>query len=226
MEQKTDRRKTRWAFVTVEEKAAFSSKVKEGMAKVPGLSEKLSKHVKTQKAKKTPQEWEEFTKRRLAAVDREKYKASIKIFRENMSTEQKQQYEAQLSMARDKLTPEMRSEAGKKGGAAHLGIEIRAGALTAKGHDNIHATYWRFRSPKGVIMEGKSLLQLIRDNIHLFEPEQVVWTRTGRRKSIGCRASKGLQALTAKRGKAVSWHGWTAMVVDDSTEHPSFEDEK
>ena len=81
----------------------------------------------------------------------------------------------------------------------------------AKGVNNWKAKWWGIERHDGVVIEGKNLNELIRQNAHLFAPEDVVW------KKASCRASKGIRGLFEGRvnGPKV-WKGWSARDLADT----------
>ena len=127
-------------------------------------------------------------------------------------------------------------EASMKGLAARNMENVRAAARrvaeqkvgvpnspgpSAKGPDNWKAKYWILKAPTQKIIQGWNLNELIRQNTHLFDPDDVVWY--GKSK-CQCRASKGLRYLfeMKKDGsgpKAHSWKGW--MIGDRRDEEPN-----
>jgi hypothetical protein len=85
------------------------------------------------------------------------------------------------------------------------------------GPENWKAKFWALKAPNGQTIKGKNLNDLIRENEHLFNKDDVKWV--GSR----CRASKGLANLflTKSDGKtpcARSWKGWTPILKSEDTE--------
>ena len=81
--------------------------------------------------------------------------------------------------------------------------------LTKKGATHVCSSEGFLRSPDNVVYAFRNLTQFVRDHEELFLPEDVVWKKTGKRKSREqCRASKGLQALFARKFIRSSWKGW------------------
>lgn len=72
--------------------------------------------------------------------------------------------------------------------------------LTGACTEHWKAKEWAFITPDNVLITGRNLNQLIRDNSHLFAPQDVIW------KGSHCRASVGLNALYGKTSR--SWKGW------------------
>lgn len=100
-------------------------------------------------------------------------------------------------------------EACRKTGKAKLGVPNPPGKSEA-GPENWKAKEWAIRSPDGIILQGKNLNHIIRENAHLFSPSDVAW------KKSQCLASKRISSLflTKSDGKtpcALSWKGWTPI---------------
>lgn len=79
--------------------------------------------------------------------------------------------------------------------------------VVGRHENNIHAKEWRFVNKSlGVVLEGKNLNRLVRDNEHLFDKKYLNWDK------CGCTASRCLRGLTSKRTKSTrprgSWNGW------------------
>ena len=80
---------------------------------------------------------------------------------------------------------------------------------SAKGPDNMWATYWELHGPNGELLRGMNLSELVRQNAHLFDAKDLNWNR-----AQSCRATKGLRQLFQTRRPAKSWKGWTAGLHD------------
>jgi hypothetical protein len=115
---------------------------------------------------------------------------------------------AHLRAALEKRNPEKMLEANRRIAEARIGTENPPGP-SAKGPDHWAGKMWRFRAANGIILEGRNLNELIRQNSHLFDPADVVW------KKSRCRASHGLTSLFANHGKSCSWKGWIALLEGD-----------
>lgn len=97
----------------------------------------------------------------------------------------------------------LRSEMASKMGSARQPIMLAAPSRLPR---SIAASErpWRLRSDMNVTYAFKNLCKFVRENKHLFQPEETV---APIRKSI---AAKGLATLSIRRKKPVgSWHGWT-----------------
>ena len=65
------------------------------------------------------------------------------------------------------------------------------------------AKWWSIERHDGIVLEGKNLNQLIRENSQYFHPDDVVW------RGPKCRASKGIRQLYEGRvSNTRSWKGW------------------
>jgi len=107
---------------------------------------------------------------------------------------------------------EKKREAGRRTGRLKLGVPNPPGP-SAKGEENMWAKYWAFKSPRGIVLKGKNLNELIRRNPQLFLPEDTAW------KKSCCRASRGLSMLCQQKPNGpTSWKGWIALpwLVADS----------
>lgn len=84
-----------------------------------------------------------------------------------------------------------------------------ASGRCAKGENNHIAKHWRVRAPSGHILEGISLRNLIRENAHLFSPEDVKFRQNEHGTDLWCRADMGIRALFKSKKPIGSWKGWT-----------------
>ena len=85
---------------------------------------------------------------------------------------------------------------------------------SGRGTDNVHAVKWNLTSPKGVTYRARNLYEFVRNNTHLFLPNDVIWKRRGGKRSTGgesCNVTAGL--LNIKGGKTKAWKGWTLGVT-------------
>jgi hypothetical protein len=119
-----------------------------------------------------------------------------------------------LQSAYKKRDLEKMREINKRIGIAQRGGENPPGP-SAKGPEHWAGKMWRFRAANGIILEGRNLSHLIRENSHLFNPDDVVW------KKSQCRAQKGLSMLYANHGKSCSWKGWIALCEGEFTQESS-----
>jgi hypothetical protein len=86
--------------------------------------------------------------------------------------------------------------------------EENTGARNSKNPDHALAHYWEFIGPNGERLEGFNLNHLVRNNVDLFDPADVMFDVKG-----CCNARAGLQRLfqTNKLGRRVAYQykGWT-----------------
>lgn len=100
-------------------------------------------------------------------------------------------------------------------GEALIGVPKTIPGLRAD-ENHLKAKVWHIRSPAGVDYHCKNLSLFIRNNSHLFEPEDVRWV--GSR----CKASHGISAMGQNRkppGRvATQWKGWVLISVSERKE--------
>ena len=78
----------------------------------------------------------------------------------------------------------------------------------AQGDHHFMAKPWRLLSPQNVTYEFRNLLHFIRENEHLFNPEDVVWV-LHTNGSSRCNASTGLGSISPRlKNPNGSWKGW------------------
>ena len=78
-----------------------------------------------------------------------------------------------------------------------------------KGIEHNNAVKGVLKSPDGKLYTFCNVSQFVRDNLHLFEPEDVVWKKYRSSNTPTCRALGGLLCVVALNGKSPSWKGWT-----------------
>jgi hypothetical protein len=122
------------------------------------------------------------------------------------------------------FTPKTGEETGRKKGYKRTDESNIKLSLATKGkpqniekstgaHENNHkAKWWSFiNKANGFILEGKNLSQLIRDNPHMFDDDDVLIT-----KKNDCRASICLRQLMTKKTEKTkpknSWKGWMVKI--------------
>lgn len=69
---------------------------------------------------------------------------------------------------------------------------------------------WYLTSPQGTRHAAHNLCHFVRNNPHLFAPEDVLWKRRKSKKGLGsayCKATAGLSNV--RQGRARSWKGWS-----------------
>lgn len=107
-------------------------------------------------------------------------------------------------------------EACRKTGKAKLGIKNPPGPSEA-GPNNKFAKYWVIKSPAGVILRGKNLCYLVRENSAMFSKDDL--KTSGGTVPV---AAKRLGALFLVKpdGKPVarSWKGWTAILKSEEAD--------
>jgi hypothetical protein len=82
--------------------------------------------------------------------------------------------------------------------------------LCCKGVNNQKAKYFSLRSPVNIVYSFKNLTHFVRENPHLFNPDDVIWTHKPPQTSPRCNAMCGLASLSPrKKHPAGSWKGWT-----------------
>jgi hypothetical protein len=102
-------------------------------------------------------------------------------------------------------------------GLAHRGVPNPIGSKNEAGPLNWKSKYWVIRSPDGIILRGKNLNHIIRENSTMFASDDVKFINSR------CKASKGIRDLflTKSDGKtpcAMSWNGWTAVLKTEEVE--------
>lgn len=86
---------------------------------------------------------------------------------------------------------------------------VMKGTRRDNGNRNFAAKEWRLRSPANKLYQFKNLLQFIRENEALFDPDDVRWVKHGRG-GLSCKASAGLGSLSVRSKNPIgSWKGWT-----------------
>lgn len=79
------------------------------------------------------------------------------------------------------------------------GIPSRA----CKSSDHWKSKWWSIERHDGIVLEGKNLNQLIRENSQYFHPDDVIWNGSK------CRASSGIRLLyCGKPNNTKNWKGW------------------
>lgn len=104
-----------------------------------------------------------------------------------------------------------------KTGKAHRGVPNPIGSRNEAGPLNWKAKFWVIKSPTGIILRGKNLNHIIRENAAMFASDDVKFHNSR------CKASKGIGQLflTKSDGRtpcARSWKGWTAILKTEETE--------
>lgn len=66
--------------------------------------------------------------------------------------------------------------------------------------------WYAVRSPENIVYEILNTCRFVEEHKHLFLKEDTVWKKQGARRSLYCRASKGLSQL---RVRPYGWKGWT-----------------
>lgn len=109
-----------------------------------------------------------------------------------------------------KLPPEVAKKIG----------DSNRGRINTSPKNGKFITHWKasrtlFRSPENKSILVVNISNFVRENQHMFSPEDLVWIRGG------CRASKGLQALRKKGKSRVpgSWKGWTRVSFTETFYH-------
>lgn len=84
-----------------------------------------------------------------------------------------------------------------------------AHGLAAKGPENIHAKWYSVKSANGVVLEGRNLSHLIRENPHLFSADDAKWRTNKWGTPTDCKAMIGLRSLFRTGARVPkSWKGW------------------
>lgn len=86
----------------------------------------------------------------------------------------------------------------------------KASPKSGKFATNVHAKVWLIISPDNERFVVKNLYQFVRDNKHLFLPDDVVFKRQGGKRGTGgeyCNATSGLIYAASKRGRG-RWKDW------------------
>lgn len=212
-----DKRNKWLADMTPEEREAYREK---HSARVLASTEARTKSLKATLAKLAQEEREALNAKRLAAQQtseaRAKRKQSYDVWRANMTDAERQAELLKLEKGRKARTKESYQVVGEANRQRQLGTHHPLHQKNAATENHFNAKYYRFRSPKNVIIEGKNLSLLIRKNVHMFPPETVVWKNKGH--GMSCFADKGLRSLRAKHGKVCSWRGWTLVLPGETVE--------
>jgi hypothetical protein len=78
-----------------------------------------------------------------------------------------------------------------------------------KGPNHMLSLVGEIRDPEGRVHRIRNVTHFVRENPHLFNPEDIVW-RTD--KGRGCLAQKGISSvLSTARSAVSSWKGWTKV---------------
>jgi hypothetical protein len=113
------------------------------------------------------------------------------------------------------VKPENRARALRALAEAKRGTPNPPGPSGA-GINNWNAKFWRFRTPAGVLVEGRNLRVLIEENARLFDPEDLI-PRTKTRN----RAYSGLAGLCQQSPNGpTSWKGWTPVAMFEGPRDP------
>jgi len=107
--------------------------------------------------------------------------------------------------------------AASKTGLAHRGVPNPIGSRNEAGPLNWRSKFWVIKSPTGIILRGKNLNHIIRENAAMFASDDVKFHDSR------CKASKGIGQLFLKKSDgrtpcAKSWKGWTAILKTEETE--------
>jgi hypothetical protein len=166
------------------------------------LSESLKRRWASGKRKKTPA-----SAYKKASATMKKLYATGVLKPRPMTSEQARERAAMVD--REKQT-----EVNRRIAKARRGKPNPPGP-SAKGPGHWKSKYWRLRTPAGVVIEGKNLNHLVRENAHLFAPDDIQW------KKSACRASAGLAQLFQQRPNGpTSWKGWTAVTIYEGPHDP------
>jgi hypothetical protein len=104
--------------------------------------------------------------------------------------------------------PEARARRAAKAADTMRGIPQRMDGLSAAAEHNARAKTYTVLDPHGTAFTFKNLNHFVRENPHLFLPEDTVWT--GPENNPWCRAQRGLGSLFKTRPR-FTWKGWSAV---------------
>lgn len=78
-----------------------------------------------------------------------------------------------------------------------------------KGTGHINGRTWQIRSPRGRTYRFKNLMEFIRQNSGLFDPQDTEW-KTTPKGDLTCRAHTGIAGISIRlKNPRGSWKGWT-----------------
>ena len=131
------------------------------------------------------------------------------------------------SMSRPDVIEKIRNaamiRAESKSFKSHLPELLKAGRdarrrspLCQKDENNGSAKSWSIRSPSGIVYEFKNLRNFLRNNVNLFDSQDVAWfdkkmKRNGVARIIQkCLAEGGIRSICPRnKNSCGSWKGWT-----------------
>lgn len=165
------------------------------------LSDSLKARWASGTRKRNPEQaWE-----KMGDTLRSRY-ANGTLKRPELSKELREQIGRSVSKAL-KGKPPTRSEPWTKDQRKRMRERVLENPKTGPGILNVHARTWRIRSPVNKVYEFRNLQMFIRENPHLFHPDDVIWNRSHGK---ACAASRGIQILSHRKKFPVgSWKGWT-----------------
>jgi hypothetical protein len=110
------------------------------------------------------------------------------------------------------MSEEKVSQRCQLAGETMRGRPQRIDVCVAAKEDNIHAKNWELISPDKKKYTVKNINNFIRDNEHLFHPDDVIWTKSHCRASVGLHSLNQINKKTG-RPRALSWKGWVGNSI-------------
>lgn len=145
----------------------------------------------------------------LSKTDKIKQRWKDGAYAKLFTPEVKEKRKATIRKARTEgrfLTPAERFNETKDPKYAHVG----------KGVKHHRAKKWKLKSPTGKILEGTNLNEIVRNNLGLFEPDDVVWGGPSKNQ---CRAVSGISNLRLLKPdgsyRRTHWKGWQLLSCTD-----------
>lgn len=210
-------RKKWYMDMSAEEREEHNSKGREArQAAEPQRIASLRRTI----ASRTPEEREAIKaqqKARLSTVEARQKMSQAGTRSYNNPERRKKAQENMLKM-RSRITKESYKITAAKNREHLLGTTMELTGRRGANENHHRAKFYRFKSPKNVVIEGRNLALLIRNNEHLFDSiDLVMKARSAKHPgSVSCNAHKQLSRLGGKAGKVCSWKGWIILKKEEN----------